>query len=227
MKKKNIVFATLLLGVVLTASVVGKTYSRYVTTDSGTGTATVAKWHAAITGFTGATGSKTITLTPVANTYVASGVIAPDSDAAGILTVDLTGTQVAVDLMASLGEITINGVSWTTAVPKGTLSDHFTTVLKIYEGTADDADIQKDLTGETGGATPLKTIEGSNEKYFIGLTNNAISKTSVKVAVGIHWTHNDSSTNPWDTLVGEYSSTAPTITATINLTAQQHVKSDS
>ena len=44
MKKRNITFAILLLAVVCTAFGVSGTYARYITTDTGAGTAQVAKW---------------------------------------------------------------------------------------------------------------------------------------------------------------------------------------
>lgn len=232
MKKKNIVFATLLLGVTLTASVVGKTYSRYITTDSGTGQATVAKWNATITGFQGTTGSKTLTLTPVANDYVATGLIAPDADAMGILTVDLSGTQVAVDLTADLGEITIENKT------VSNIDDHFTTKLRIYDSSTTDAAIQADAANETS-TLALAELDDSDDKYFIPLNTGktAISKTGVKVAISLHWIHNDeistdandltNGMNGWDTVLGEYGTgSAPVIKAELNLTAQQHVVSD-
>lgn len=223
MKKTNTIFAILVLAVICTAFSVSGTYARYITTDSGTGTATVAKWNAVVTGWGGTTTAQTLTLNPVSNPYVATGLIAPDADAVGILTVNLTGTQVAVDLKATLGTVTVNGVTVT-----GDPTSHFTPVLKIYEGTATDEAIGKDIQGVTGGATPLATITTANPKYYIPLNGTTISKTSVKVAVGIHWEHSDTTEgwNAWDTTVGEYETTAPTIEATINLTAQQHVLSD-
>lgn len=223
MKKTNTIFAILVLAVICTAFSVSGTYARYITTDSGTGTATVAKWNAVVTGWSGEKTAQTLTLNPVSNPYVATGLIAPDADAVGILTVDLSGTQVAVDLNATLGTVTVNGVSVEDA------TSHFTPVLKIYEGDATDEAIGKNIQGVTGGATPLATITTADQKYYIPLNGTTISKTSVKVAVGIHWKHSDTADgwNTWDTTVGEYGTkAAPTIEATINLTARQHVLAD-
>lgn len=234
MKKRNLTFAILLLAVVCTAFGVSGTYARYITQDSGTGTATVAKWAAAVNGWDTTSGSKKLALTPISNPYVANDVIAPDSDAVGILNVNLTGTQVATDLMASLGTVTVNGVSVDNA------SSHFTTVLRVYSSDATDAQIQNNIAGLTeNAATPLATLTSASQKFYLPLNSNktALDTPEVRVAVGIHWIHDDETNgttaadltdgfNAWDTTVGKYTSTAPTIEATINLTAQQHVLSD-
>ena len=161
MKKRNLTFAFLLLAVVCTAFGVSGTYARYITTDSGTGTATVAKWATTVTGWDTTTGSQILALAPISNPYVASDVIAPDTDVAGILTVDLTGTQVSTDLMVGFEEITIdNEPVWTTAIPKGDIEDHFTTKIRIYPSTATSAAIQADLL--------LDDID----KQSVAMTNN-------------------------------------------------------
>lgn len=228
MKKRNITFAILLLAVVLTAVGVSGTYARYITTDSGTGTATVAKWSAVVGGWGGTTTAQTLALEPVENPYVANNVIAPDSDAAGILTVDLTGTQVSTDLMASLGEVKIGEEK----VENG----HFTTKMRIYASTVSDEDIKADLLKTDINSTALAKITSSTQKYNIALNagKTALVNEKVKVAVSLHWIHDDEDNddltdgmNGWDTDLGEYGTgSAPVIKATINLTAQQHVLSD-
>lgn len=221
-KKRSLIFAILLLAVVFTTAGVWGTYARYVTKDSGDGTATVAKWAAEISGWEGESTSQTLTLTPVANPYVASDVIAPDTDAVGILDIDLTGTEVATDLMAGLGNITVNGATVSNA------ANHFTTVVRIYAADTTDEAIQKDIAGITGGATPLATLENSTQKYFLALDGDTLATPKVRIAVGFKWVHNDSTEgwNDWDTALGAYEETAPTITATLNVIAQQHVLSD-
>lgn len=203
MKKRNITFAILILAVVLTACGVSGTYARYITTDKGTGTATVAQWEVVIDGFEDdeddLTGFKTITLSTVANEYVQSGFIAPDSDMAGDITVSLDGSQVAADIYASIENVYLNGTALTEAQ-----KEHFTAKI-LYN----DAEIE------------------AGAPVFVPLNKVA---TPVELQVLLHWNHSDDETgwNAFDTDLGELidDEDNPVIKADIKLTVQQHVKSD-
>lgn len=214
MKKRNFVFALLLLLVVATASVVSGTYARYTATDTGTGKATVAKWSVVVTEWQGASATKVVVLEPdtTANPYVASGLIAPEVEVTGWLTVDLTGTQVATDLSASIENITITNAP--TGLDTNALTSHFAPTLSIYAAN---------------GTTLLKTVDlTTGEKYLIELSDNKLKNEVVKIKVGFKWiTQNNDADNAWDTLLGEYGNgSAPVISATLNIDAQQHVLSD-
>lgn len=106
MKKKNITFAILLMAVIFTAFNVSKTYARYVTVEEGTATASIATWDVAITGDE-PTDAETFTLSLEGeNDDVLKDKLAPDSMLTGTVHIDLTNTEVSVDVFAELGTIT-------------------------------------------------------------------------------------------------------------------------
>lgn len=213
MKKRNITFAILLLAVLFTAVGVGKTYARYITKDTGTGEATVAKWHAVITEWNGKAATEkvlTLTTTKTENPYVVEGLIAPDVTAKGELNIDLTGTQVATDLLVELGDLEVENAP--TDFDDSKLAEHFEATLDIYN---------------EDGTTLLKSITTEGEKYLIELNGTTLKNEKVLVKVGLKWKHTETdASNAWDTSLGEYDSTAPVIKAELNVTAQQHILSD-
>ena len=83
------------------------TYARYITNKSGNATVNVAKWSAVLTDGTNELSNNfTLTLQPTSSDLVAAGKIAPGSTATGTLVVNLTGTEVASDVIVTAGTIT-------------------------------------------------------------------------------------------------------------------------
>lgn len=97
MTKKLSILAALVLAVLVTANSVGGTYAKYTTTQSVSGTATVAKWAMALTAKDGSnTQTTTINLADgLTDGNVASGKIAPGTSKTFSFEVDGTGTEVA------------------------------------------------------------------------------------------------------------------------------------
>lgn len=84
-------------------SVIGGTYSRYVTTGSGNGTVSVAKWNVAIkNGATPISEAQNVAFVLNENSNVAAGKIAPASSASATISVDMTETEVAALLNATV-----------------------------------------------------------------------------------------------------------------------------
>lgn len=84
-------------------SVIGGTYSRYVTTGSGNGTVSVAKWNVAIkNGARPISEAQDVAFVLNENSNVAAGKIAPASSASATISVDMTGTEVAALLNATV-----------------------------------------------------------------------------------------------------------------------------
>ena len=124
-KRAILIVIALLLAVYLISS----TYARYSTQGIANATVDVAKWAVAMTADDGTTLSSTtqnITFTVQSNANVVPGKIAPAVTAVATVELDLTGTEVAVDFTATVGNMTPNNlpssdkISLTSAVTGGT-----------------------------------------------------------------------------------------------------------
>ena len=84
---------------------VSGTYARYTETFEGSGTADIAAWSVKLDGKT-ASETETLNLNfeVQENEYVVDGKIAPDVTAVATLELDLTGTEVAVELAAKVAD---------------------------------------------------------------------------------------------------------------------------
>lgn len=98
--KKSVFFIALLTLLVI---LIGGTYARYSTSVTPTAKFDVAKWDVQLKqGNTEITNSTILNFTLANNANVADGKIAPGVTATADVTVDLSGTEVAVDLEAAL-----------------------------------------------------------------------------------------------------------------------------
>lgn len=98
-------FAGLVLVLTLiTTSLVAGTYAKYVTSASATDTVTVAKWSAKINGdlATTTTAAITFNIFDTTDDGVDNGLIAPGTSGSFELTYDMTGTQVAHNLLITM-----------------------------------------------------------------------------------------------------------------------------
>ena len=199
MKKKNLIFAGLLLAVVLTAAGVSGTYARYTTTDEGTAKAKVAKWAVKFKdGSNELTDNFELTLDNEDNTYVVKEKIAPAASVYKDLVVDLTGTEVATDITAKLGDLT------------GVTGDQSRFTLKLSEVV-------------NGQATELTPVDGVYTiKVGLNQGRTAIEKSTVTFRVELVWNNVDAQDEN-DTTMGE---AAQDITAELELTAKQHIEAD-
>ena len=138
--RKNKVMRLIVALIVIAVALffISGTYSRYSTTGAGNASIDVAKWSVAIkkgdTSLTSTT--QNLTFTVQDNDYVVSNKIAPATTATADIDVYLEGTEVAVDLITTLGSasnlpegatlsMTVDGTTYTSgnaatfALPNG------------------------------------------------------------------------------------------------------------
>ena len=123
--KALLVVVALLLAILLISS----TFARYSTVGKADGKVDIAKWAVKMTADDGTTldsTTKNITFKVQNNTNVVPGKIAPAVTAVAKIELDLTGTEVAVDFKAEVGDLTPTNlpssdkISLTSAVGGGT-----------------------------------------------------------------------------------------------------------
>ena len=117
------------IAIVLLVYLIGGTYARYSTTGVASGKIQVAKWAVAMTANDGTvlnSTSQDITFEVQSNTNVVEGKIAPAVTAVAEVELDLTGTEVAVDFKATVGDLT------PTNLPS---SDKITLTSAVEDGT--------------------------------------------------------------------------------------------
>lgn len=106
--KKSAVAASMVSGLVLVASLAfvgGGTYARYVETANGNGSAQVAKWAVNVTNVNESeTGEFNLEFNAENNADIVAGKIAPGVTATGYVDIDLTGTEVSVEIDCKLGD---------------------------------------------------------------------------------------------------------------------------
>lgn len=109
--KKNrttrLVVLVLFLAIV-TAVIISGTFAKYTTSVNGTGSATVAKWAVALKADGESfTDGKTFTLADTTvNNKVAEGKIAPGTDGSFSLSIDATGSEVAIHYVVEISSLT-------------------------------------------------------------------------------------------------------------------------
>lgn len=100
--KKSAVAASMVSGLALVASLAfvgGGTYARYVATAEGNGSAQVAKWAVNVTNANQSeTGEFNLEFNAENNADIVAGKIAPGVTATGYVDIDLTGTEVSVEI---------------------------------------------------------------------------------------------------------------------------------
>ena len=129
---------------------VSGTYARYSETFEGEGTADIAAWSVKLDGKK-ASETETLNLNFVVqeNEYVKAGKIAPDVTAKAELELDLTGTEVAVDLAAKVAD----------SFDKSVLGDSATDVVVTATTSKGDSIIG---VGEIGEVTVTITVTWTN-----------------------------------------------------------------
>ena len=182
---------------------IGNTYAKYAGAFNGEGELNVAKWQVRVSGEQ-EEGNFDLTLTPESNGSVVADKIAPGVKATGTVKVDLTDTEVAVDLAASIDQSSLSSL-FGGAKAKVTLDVNGTT----KEVTTDS------LSGDLSSGDVLVPLK-SGAKFT--------EADSVTVKITVEWvneTNGDNDSN--DTSEGE---TATTVTIPVKLTAKQHIEAE-
>ncbi len=98
---KKSVFAVIILAILI--ALIGGTYARYTTSGTGSANVSVAKWVVNIkNGDSPISENQNVAFVLEANENVKEGKIAPSSKASATITVDMTGTEVAALLTATI-----------------------------------------------------------------------------------------------------------------------------
>ena len=212
-RTKRGIFIALVL--VLLVYIIGSTYARYTNTSTLNGKVQMAEWQVKInTEDMNATATtQDVTLTLEDNEFVSDDRIAPDRTGYFDITLDPTGSEVAIDYIISCdfdnvatgiadsgSDIAISGAEYWRAATAGTAGS----------GTAVDVN---SATGVKISET-LAEVEGN---------------TPITVRVKVTWTHHtDGSLDSNDTANGVAARTAANavITIPVTVTAQQHISGD-
>lgn len=120
--KKSAVAASMVSGLALVASLAfvgGGTYARYVAAAEGNGRAEVAKWAVNVNGANAETSTFNLEFNAENNADIVAGKIAPGVTATGYVEIDLSGTEVSVEIDCDLGES--QGVPAPVKVDRGAL----------------------------------------------------------------------------------------------------------
>lgn len=197
---KSIIAVLMLLTVAL--YFISGTYARYTDSWNGTGEVEVAKWNVAVTSNSKpVTEELTLEFKPKENAHVVSGKIAPDVELEAELEIDLSGTEVAVDLKAEVNK------------------EQLTSALQDYGTVPSDITVTAKVDGEDAESKAIALPSGQ--------AFSAENGGKKKVTINVKWANQDAH-NADDTKAGKaaYSSTLTALQIPVKLTVQQHVLSD-
>lgn len=130
------------IALVLIVYLIGATYARYSTEHSATAKVDIAKWKVVMTpndGLGALTTTRDIKFVVQNNTNVVPNKIAPAVTAVAEVELDLTGTEVAVDFTATLGDIdksalaAKDNITFTTAIEGATQGSNTQTIPLVNE----------------------------------------------------------------------------------------------
>ena len=195
MSKKQVrTLIVALLVVVLALYFIASTYARYTTSLNGNAKATVAKWAVEMkNGSTALSNGFNLEFVVDANEFVVDNKIAPQTTAKVKVLIDLTGTEVATDLTATITEANLSS---------------------FFGDSAGDVKVTTSF---------VKATEANFEVSDAGLVSLPNQTTalsgSVEMTITLTWTNNDAH-NASDTTLGKAGNT---ITIPVTVTAQQHI----
>ena len=193
-RTKRAIFVVIAL--LLVAYLISSTYARYSTEGKADGKVDIAKWAVVMKADDGTTLTSTtrdITFTVQSKDNVVPNKIAPAVTAVATIELDLTGTEVAVDFTATVGEMTNN-------LPSGVTLPSRVTLTSAVDG------------GTPGTAQVIPLVD-----------NSAFTATNGKKTVTLTLTWENSDTDAAkteDTAVGV---AGGTLTIPVTLTVQQHI----
>ena len=161
-------------------AVIGGTYARYTASSSSNAQLQVAKWAVAFkTNSAPISESNKLTFTVASNDYVAANRIAPSNSATANAVIDLTGTEVGVDVAVTVDTSSI-------ATTLGIDASRITTSLTV-----------NGVTKASGATTTLTYDEVS-----------ALTSGQVPVVVTVTWAEdNSTANNTADTTAGKAGAT--------------------
>ena len=190
---------------------IGGTYARYTESFDGSASIDVAKWAVKLTEAEGGeeTTLENLEFAVQANTNVVPGKIAPDVTAKAKAQIDLTGTEVAVDVIAEANESELQ--------------------QKITALGANPADIKVTATVTSNGEA-IESIQGQGSEdspFVIPLQSNAAftgENGKLDIEITIAWTDAGGSHDAEDTAAGEKAATSETkLEVPFKLTVRQHL----
>lgn len=176
---------------------VGGTYARYADDFSGTATGSIAAWKVKV----GEDETLNLTFTPeTETTTVVGNKIAPGRKLKADVELDLSGTEVAVDIKASLESAT-------------------EAITKAFGASADKVKIDISIPEDAG----TKNTDGWTTINLKSTETGFDAESKYTLSITLEWT-NDDNNNENDTTVGSGSELSYEIPVT--LTAQQHLEGD-
>lgn len=190
----------IILAIFVLIAIIGGTYSRYSSTAVRTASVDLAKWSVKIDGTqmsSASSGSLPVTLQYVANSNVKEGKLAPGGSANFTLVIDPTDSEVAIDYEVSIGSIA--GLTNTNSA------------IALTSAT---------YTVEGGSAQDATISEGSGTISCTESLADVLAGKTVTIVGTITWDNAADANNAADT---ENGLNDPTPTASIEITAQQHI----
>ena len=189
----------ILLAIVLVAAVtvIGGTYSRYISNATVNTTVDIAKWSIKLNGTDISTEptTKQVELTYEANEFVKDTTIAPGTKGTFDIVLDPTDSEVAIDYLLNIDTANISGIASNGA------NIAITGAKYVIDGQAE------------ASATITNDTITINEGLADVLADNKVT-----ISVTIEWQDNDS--NAADTVIGV---AGGTITIPVTVTASQHI----
>lgn len=191
---------------------IGGTYARYTESFDGSASIDVAKWAVKLTEAEGGeeTTLENLEFEVQANPNVVSGKIAPDVTAVAKAQIDLTGTEVAVDVIAEADDTELQS--------------------KITALGANPEDIDVTATVKSTGEV-ITGIQGEGSEaspFVIPLQSNAAftgENGKLDIEITIKWTDADGAHDTADTAAGEKAATSEgtKLEVPFTLTVRQHL----
>ena len=200
-RKTTIKWSIVILILFALVVILGGTFSRYSDTANGTAEIDFAKWSVKINGTQMnaiSSGELPITLSYVSSDYVSENKLAPGGSANFTLEIDPTGSEVAVDYEIQIGAV--SGLS-----NNGSEIKLSSATYKIGSGAEQNATISSG-SGTISFTEGLADVEAGKKVTVVGT---------------IIWDNDNDSNNAADTENGRND---PTPTATVEITAKQHIQ---
>ena len=180
-------------------AIIGSTYSRYISTGTASAAGEVAKWHVTLNNTVLSDNTQVdVIATKVAesNNNVSEGKIAPGQTLGANLEVSPAGSEVAIDYILEIGNISTEG---------------FNTDSKI--------EISKVVATVDGTSSEIPSV---NSKYtYYESLEDVLAGKAVTFTAYVYWEDSD---NTADTANGAGNVTE--VVVPINVTARQHLESD-
>ena len=187
---------------------IGGTYARYTGDFNGNAKVDVAEWKVQIHDKGAEETNLDLTFTPTENENVVDGKIAPGSTSKANVQIDLTGTEVAVDLIVEVTDESLNSA----LQQLGLNNKEITFESNLTLGTSN---IQKSGSGS------------SSDPYVITLPENGAytGDDTLKLELTLKW-KNEENNNTTDTEAGKKAQTSGTITIPVKMTVKQHIDAE-